>query len=113
MYYPRGTELIVFKVKGSTSELRREFKRILQFGRLDNLTMKQLKKIKTKTVYCASEDTVQFTDGTIYWSSSVAKPGELRAKLKRYTENHKIPIKRKKGKESRIKKLFNGANYRF
>jgi len=108
--YKRGDKLIVFKKTGTT-ELKRKFRRILEYGRLDNLSFKRIQKFPIKEVYCCTLDTVEFVDGSIEWTSSVAKPGELKQKLtffkKKFSKKNSIKNKKSKLyiKETFFKKI--------
>jgi len=62
--------------------------------------MKSILNFSTKTVVCCTPDTVEFSDGTIQWTSSVAKPSELRERLSHYRD--RIEVKKGKKKSDRF-----------
>ncbi len=98
--YKNGDKLIVFKKTG-TIELKRKFRRILEFDRLDKLSFKRIQKFPVKVVFCCTPDTVEFTDGSIEWTSFVAKPGEFKKKLSYHIDIvKKKSVKNKKQKRS-------------
>jgi len=101
--YKKGDKLIVFKKTGTT-ELKRKFRRILEFDKLEKLSFKRIQKFSLKEVYCCyNPDTVEFTDGSIEWTSSVAKPGELKKKL--FYHIDKVEKKKRKIKKVDTSKL--------
>jgi len=108
--YKNGDKLIVFKKTGTT-ELKRKFRRILEFDRLDKLSFKRIQKFPVKVVFCCTPDTVEFTDGSIEWTSSVAKPGELKDKLSYYIDKvDKREIKNKKVDKEKLSLLYPKLN---
>ncbi len=109
--YKRGDKLIVFKKTGKT-ELKRKFRRILEFDRLEKLSFKRIKKFSVKEVYCCCDpDIVEFTDGSIEWTSSVAKPGELKKKLSYHIDKvEKKERKTKKNDKAKIALLYPKSN---
>ena len=104
--YKRGDKLIVFKKTGTT-ELKRKFRRILEFDRLEKLSFKRIKKFSVKEVVCCTPDTVEFTDGSIECTFSVAKPGEFKKKLSYYIDKvEKKERKIKKNDKAKIALLY-------